>query len=163
MRARIVLHSLLIFFSCVCIVPPYGASAIASILLFSAGLFVAILIAGEAHISDTRRALVLSATMSGCLTIPIAYLCLEYPAIVVALSTLDIFFVLQAAFWPIALRPILVRRGQYSDAKFEYSVFMLSIIVAALSLFIAYPAVYGAVYVLFCAAMGHQLGRIRER
>ena len=156
----LILHSLFIFFSCVLIMLPYDAPAVASIFLFLAGLFIALLIAGRAYIPNIKHALVIPTIILGSLALLIVYLCLEYPAIVIALSVLDVFFILQVIFWPVALRPILIGYNTYNNIGSKYYVFALSVIVAILSLLTGYPILYGALYVLFCVVMERQLGRI---
>ena len=146
-------------FSCVLVMFPCDVMVVVSIMLFLSGLFLAFFVAGRIYTRDTIRTLVFSVIVLGVTVLLIGCACLRYPVIVVAVSALDIFFVFQTIFWPIALRPMLIRYSVGGCARIWYGIFVLSILVAILSLFIGYPVVYGALYVLFCVVMGHQLGR----
>lgn len=153
MKTLMILHSSFILLSCILVMLSYDIFVMASILLFLAGLFVVSYIVGKVYFYSLKQVLIFMVIMSGFLVFVIGYLCIILPVIVVAVSILDVFFILQAVFWPLALRPILMCSNSGNHVNKRYSAFILSIVAAFLSLFVGYQVIYGAIYLVFCIMM----------
>ncbi len=158
MRLPMILHSALIFFSCVL---AYLLMPLPSVVLFLAGLFFMLVAVGVAYRIRTHLILVCSSASTLFAVLVILYVSWVVPLVSVAIGLLDFFYVLQALFWPPALLPLVARRyyvygKSYSAAA---STFILSVLAALLSLVTAFMLVYAAMYLVFCVVLVWVLGR----
>ena len=150
MRVEIILHSLLIFFSGL-LTLFYGEGFLAaSLVLFLMGLLFFLLTACRIYGLGGKPALLVSGSATMILGIVVVYLCLHIPLVTLAVSILDIFFVLQPLFWAVALRPTMIRCFLTKKTCAGASIFILSLAVAILSLATCYVLVYSTLYLFFC-------------
>ena len=158
MRLPMILHSALIFFSCVL---AYLLVPLSSIVLFVAGLFFMLVAVGTAYCIRTHLILVYSSASTLFAVLVILYVSWAVPLVSVAIGLLDFFYVLQAFFWPLALLPLIARQYYVHGKSYSAvaSAFILSVLAALLSLVTAFMLVYAAMYLVFCVVLVWVLGR----
>jgi len=157
MRIPMILHAAFIFFSCLSIMPLSTALIVPSIILFHVGMFAAFLVLGRIYLDCQKCVPVFSTVLTCVLGLAVACLCWVMSLVTVAVSVLDVFFVLQPLFWLVVLRPVFMEDEARRDLLGIYGLFVVSVVVAVLSLFTWYVLLYGAVYALFCVALGFLL------
>ena len=158
MRLPMVLHALFIFFSCLL---AYLLMPMPSIVLFMVGFFFMFVAVGAIYRFDVRRVLVLSLASVLPIVLIVLYAGQGIPPISMAMGLLETFYVLQAALWPSLLLPLMTRQYYVYGKPYTgvVSTFLLSILTALLSLFIAVMPVYGSIYLVFCIALLGMLER----
>jgi len=153
LRLPMILHSILIFFSCVL---AYLLMPLPSIVFFVAGLSFMLVAVGTAYRIRTHLILVYSSALTLGVVLIILYAAWVVPLVSVAIGLLDFFYVLQAFFWLSAFLPLVARRYYVHGKSYSAvaSTFILSVLAALLSLVTAFMLVYAAVYLVFCVALG---------
>jgi len=157
MRIPMILHAAFIFFSCLSIMPLSTALIVPSIILFHAGMFAAFLVLGRIYLDCQKCVPVFSTVLTCVLGLAVACLCWVMSLVTVAVSVLDVFFVLQPLFWLVVLRPVCMGDRAWRGLWGVCGLFVVSVVVVVLSFFTWYVLLYGAVYALFCVVLGFLL------